>query len=161
MRRLAAFLIVLLGCATLAIRAHATTSLGLSLHVTDSADSIFVRLTWSPVRDARGDTVAEYVAAIRDGEVLLGSTRTRDTTYVVAVENGARGPEIILSRSHPNFVRRLFESEVSEIADRTVEIRSLAREAGSTPLLIGMMMPPMTIQRRPTPSSAARSSPSA
>ena len=50
--------------------------------------------------------------------------------YVVAVENGTRGPEIILSRSHPNFVRRLFESEVSEIADRTVEIRGIAREAG-------------------------------
>lgn len=50
--------------------------------------------------------------------------------YVVAVENGVRGPEIILSRSHPNFVKRLFESEVSEIADRTVEIRSIAREAG-------------------------------
>jgi N utilization substance protein A len=33
---------------------------------------------------------------------------------------GARGPEIIISRSHPNFVRRLFEMEVSEIADRTV-----------------------------------------
>ena len=50
--------------------------------------------------------------------------------YVVAVENGMRGPEIILSRAHPNFVRRLFEFEVSEIADRTVEIRSIAREAG-------------------------------
>jgi N utilization substance protein A len=50
--------------------------------------------------------------------------------YVVAVENGLRGPEIILSRSHPNFVRRLFELEVSEINDRTVEIRGLAREAG-------------------------------
>jgi transcription termination/antitermination protein NusA len=50
--------------------------------------------------------------------------------YVVAVENGMRGPEIILSRSHPNFVRRLFEFEVSEIADHTVEIKSIAREAG-------------------------------
>ena len=50
--------------------------------------------------------------------------------YVMAVENGIRGPEIILSRSHPNFVRRLFELEVSEINDRTVEIRGLAREAG-------------------------------
>src|SRR5882757_6009577 len=50
--------------------------------------------------------------------------------YVVAVENGARGPEIIVSRSHPNFVRRLFELEVSEIADGTVEIRGIAREAG-------------------------------
>ena len=50
--------------------------------------------------------------------------------YVVAVENGLRGPEIILSRSHPNFVRRLFETEVSEINDRTVEIKGIAREAG-------------------------------
>ncbi|MEZ5432836.1 MAG: transcription termination/antitermination protein NusA [Verrucomicrobiales bacterium] len=54
----------------------------------------------------------------------------RIRVYVVAVENGIRGPEIILSRSHPNFVRRLFESEVSEIADHTVEIRAIAREAG-------------------------------
>jgi N utilization substance protein A len=50
--------------------------------------------------------------------------------YVVAVENGVRGPEIILSRSHPNFVRRLFEHEVTELSDHTVQIRSIAREAG-------------------------------
>ncbi len=54
----------------------------------------------------------------------------RIRAYVVAVENGVRGPEIIISRSHPNFVRRLFEMEVSEIADRTVEIKGIAREAG-------------------------------
>lgn len=54
----------------------------------------------------------------------------RIRAYVVAVENGSRGPEIILSRSHPNFVRRLFELEVSEIADRTVELKVIAREAG-------------------------------
>ncbi len=54
----------------------------------------------------------------------------RIRAYVVAVDNGARGPEIILSRSHPNFVRRLFETEVAEIADKTVEIKSVAREAG-------------------------------
>ncbi|MCF7728785.1 MAG: transcription termination factor NusA [Chthoniobacterales bacterium] len=54
----------------------------------------------------------------------------RIRAYVLAVENGTRGPEIILSRSHPNFIRRLFEIEVSEIGDRTVEIRAIAREAG-------------------------------
>jgi N utilization substance protein A len=54
----------------------------------------------------------------------------RIRAYVVAVENGPRGPEIILSRSHPNFVKRLFESEVTEIADHTVQIRGIAREAG-------------------------------
>ena len=51
--------------------------------------------------------------------------------YVKAVEKDTgRGPEIILSRAHPNFVRRLFEFEVSEIGDRTVEIASISREAG-------------------------------
>ena len=54
----------------------------------------------------------------------------RIRAYVVAVENGARGPEIILSRSHINFVKRLFEADVSEVADRTVELRGIAREAG-------------------------------
>ncbi len=54
----------------------------------------------------------------------------RVRAYVLAVENEGRGPEVILSRSHPHFVRRLFEAEVSEIADRTVEIRAIAREAG-------------------------------
>ncbi len=58
------------------------------------------------------------------------SVGDRIRAYVVAVENGVRGPEIILSRSHPNFVRRLFEMEVAEIADRTVEIKGIAREAG-------------------------------
>ncbi|MDZ4817272.1 MAG: transcription termination factor NusA [Verrucomicrobiota bacterium] len=55
----------------------------------------------------------------------------RIRAYVVAVENhSVRGPEIILSRSHPNFVRRLFELEVSEINDKTIEIKAIAREAG-------------------------------
>lgn len=58
------------------------------------------------------------------------NTGDRIRCYVVEVRNDNRGPEIILSRSHPNFVRRLFEAEVSEIADRTVEIRAIAREAG-------------------------------
>jgi len=58
------------------------------------------------------------------------SVGDRLRAYVVAVDNATRGPEIILSRSHPNFVRRLFEIEVSEIADRTVELKAIAREAG-------------------------------
>ncbi len=59
------------------------------------------------------------------------SVGDRIRAYVVAVDNGVRGPEIILSRSHPNFVRRLFEVEVSEIGDRTVELKAIAREAGA------------------------------
>lgn len=50
--------------------------------------------------------------------------------YVVEVRDGARGHELILSRSHPNLVRRLFENEVIEIAERTVEIVNIVREAG-------------------------------
>lgn len=50
--------------------------------------------------------------------------------YVVSVTNPPSGPQILLSRSHPGFVRRLFELEVAEIADGTVEIRGIAREAG-------------------------------
>ena len=54
----------------------------------------------------------------------------RIRAYVVKVENESFGPEIVLSRTHPDFVRRLFELEVSEIADGTVEIKGIAREAG-------------------------------
>ncbi len=50
--------------------------------------------------------------------------------YVKAVENGIHGPEIILSRSDPQFVIKLFQLEVSEIADGTIEIKAIAREPG-------------------------------
>lgn len=54
----------------------------------------------------------------------------RIRAYILSVDNAAHGPEIILSRSHPDFVRKLFALEVSEIADKTVEIKAIAREAG-------------------------------
>jgi N utilization substance protein A len=50
--------------------------------------------------------------------------------YVVQVRKGLRGPSITLSRTHPNLVRKLFALEVPEIADGTVEIAAIAREAG-------------------------------
>lgn len=50
--------------------------------------------------------------------------------YVVRVENTLRGPQIVVSRSHPNFLRKLFEMEVPEIAAGAVEIVNVAREAG-------------------------------
>jgi N utilization substance protein A len=50
--------------------------------------------------------------------------------FVVGVKRGQRGPQITLSRTHPNLVRRLFALEVPEIADGTVRIEALAREAG-------------------------------
>jgi N utilization substance protein A len=54
----------------------------------------------------------------------------RIRAYIVSVEENEGGPEILLSRSHPDFVRRLFELEVSEISDGTMEIKGIAREAG-------------------------------
>lgn len=50
--------------------------------------------------------------------------------YVVGVHKGVRGPSITLSRTHPNLVRKLFALEVPEVADGTVEIAAVAREAG-------------------------------
>lgn len=50
--------------------------------------------------------------------------------YVKAVEQGAHGPEIILSRADPRFVIKLFQLEVSEISDGTIEIKGIAREPG-------------------------------
>ena len=51
--------------------------------------------------------------------------------YLVEVRRGSRGPQMLISRTHPGLVKRLFELEVPEIFDGTVEIRSIAREAGS------------------------------
>ena len=51
--------------------------------------------------------------------------------YVVDVLSGERGPKIMLSRTHPGFVKRMFELEVPEIFDGTVEIKAISREAGA------------------------------
>ena len=55
----------------------------------------------------------------------------RIKVYVVEVRNSTRGPQVLISRTHPGLVKRLFELEVPEIYDGTVEIKSIAREAGS------------------------------
>ena len=65
---------------------------------------------------------------IRD-EVLTEGKRIK--VYVIEVRKSTRGPQVLISRTHPGLVKRLFELEVPEIADGTVEIMSVAREAGS------------------------------
>ena len=62
-------------------------------------------------------------------EVLTEGDRIK--VYVVEVRNSTRGPQVLISRTHPGLVKRLFELEVPEIFDGTVEIKSIAREAGS------------------------------
>ena len=63
------------------------------------------------------------------GENLSEGDRIK--VYVVEVRNSTRGPQVLISRTHPGLVKRLFELEVPEIYDGTVEIKSIAREAGS------------------------------
>ena len=63
------------------------------------------------------------------GEVFKPTERIR--LYVVEVKNTTKGPKILVSRTHPELVKRLFESEVTEVKDGIVEIKSIAREAGS------------------------------
>ena len=62
------------------------------------------------------------------GEEYTHGLRLR--TYVVRVAKGVRGPSVTLSRTHPNLVKKLFALEVPEIADGSVEIAAIAREAG-------------------------------
>ena len=63
------------------------------------------------------------------GEALTEGDRVK--VYVVEVRKSTRGPQVLISRTHPGLVRRLFELEVPEIYDGTVEVMSIAREAGS------------------------------
>ena len=63
------------------------------------------------------------------GEMFKPTERIK--VYILEVKNTPKGPRINVSRTHPELVKRLFESEVMEIKDGTVEIKSIAREAGS------------------------------
>ena len=63
------------------------------------------------------------------GEVFMPNDRVK--LYVVEVKEGTKGPRILVSRTHPELVKRLFEAEVTEVKDGVVEIVNIAREAGS------------------------------
>ncbi len=63
------------------------------------------------------------------GEVFTEGDMTK--IFVIDVKEGTKGPKIMISRTHPGLVRRLFETEVPEIFDGTIEIKSISREAGS------------------------------
>ncbi len=73
-------------------------------------------------------------AYLGTGEQVRGERYTegqRLKIYVVEVRRATKGPQVLISRTHPGLVKRLFELEVPEVYDGTVEIRSVAREAGS------------------------------
>ena len=73
-------------------------------------------------------------ATLNESEMVRGETfkpNDRVKVYVLEVKNGNKGPKILVSRTHPELVKRLFEAEVAEVRDGTVEIMNVAREAGS------------------------------
>jgi N utilization substance protein A len=73
-------------------------------------------------------------AILKESEMIPGELYERGDRiklYITEVKKGSRGPRITVSRTHPDLVKRLFEKEVTEIADGTVEIKSSCREAGS------------------------------
>ena len=89
---------------------------------------------------ATGEITVSVVGADSATASLAASEQVRSEVYhegspirvyVVEVRRSSRGPQIIVSRTHPGLVKRLFELEVPEIADGTVEVKSISREAGS------------------------------
>ena len=98
---------------------------GTATRVDERTGSVVVRLTsGSEFTDA-------YLAP---GEQVKGETiheGDRIRVYVVEVRRSTRGPQVLISRTHPGLVKRLFELEVPEIYDGTVQVMSIAREAGS------------------------------
>ena len=73
-------------------------------------------------------------AILTEGEQIKGEVfkpTERIKLYILEVKSTSKGPNILVSRTHPELVKRLFESEVTEVRDGIVEIKSIAREAGS------------------------------
>lgn len=94
-------------------------------------------LTGIVQRESKGNIyvdLGKIEGIITPGEQIPGevyNTGERIKTVIVEVKNSGKGASIMLSRSHPNLVKRLFELEVPEIHDGTIEIFSISREAGS------------------------------
>ena len=92
---------------------------------TDPNGNVFVRI-------GQGNDTSD--AVLRPSEQIPGESYIEGKTlrvYVLEVRQASRGPVVHVSRTHPNLVRRLFELETPEIAEGQVEIRNIAREAGS------------------------------
>ena len=98
---------------------------GTVLRIEPKAGDMTVRIGTGADRTDAYLAASEQVRgeAYREGDLIR--------VYVVEVRRSTRGPQVIVSRTHPGLVKRLFELEVPEIASGLVEIRSIAREAGS------------------------------
>ena len=100
-------------------------------------------------KDREGDIVSGTILRVDRGDVIIDLGRVeaimpsrervqieeyqvgdRIRALILSVQDHTSGHHIVLSRNHPDFVRRLFELEISELADKTIEIKGIAREAG-------------------------------
>lgn len=100
-------------------------------------------------KNSKGDLINGIVLRLERGNIIVNLGRTeavlpkreqimreryragdRLRSMILDVDRSARGPQIILTRSHPDFLKKLFELEVPEIADKVIEIRAVAREPG-------------------------------
>lgn len=98
---------------------------GLVTRIEPRNGNIYIKLS-----SASGMTEAVMLAEERvPGELITEGDRLK--VYVVEVRRPLKGPQVVVSRTHPGLVKRLFEMEVPEIYDGTVEIKSIAREAGT------------------------------
>ena len=98
---------------------------GVATRMDERNGSVVVRLTSGSEFTDAYLSIGEQVK----GEVIREGDKIR--VYVVEVRRATRGPQVLISRTHPGLVKRLFELEVPEIYDGTVEVMSIAREAGS------------------------------
>ena len=88
---------------------------------------------YNPVRTQRGGNFGKAEAILPKTE-QVGDEELREgmhvKVYVVDVKETEKGPRVLISRTHPGLVKRLFEMQVPEIFDGTVEIMAVSREAG-------------------------------
>ena len=98
---------------------------GIITRIDPRSGAISLRIT------SGGEYTDAYLSANEQvkGEIYTEGTRLK--VYVVEVRKATKGPQVLISRTHPGLVKRLFELEVPEIYDGSVEVKSIAREAGS------------------------------
>ena len=98
---------------------------GIITRIDPRSGAISLRIT------SGGEYTDAYLSANEQVKGESYSEGTRLKVYVVEVRKATKGPQVLISRTHPGLVKRLFELEVPEIYDGTVEVKSIAREAGS------------------------------
>ena len=98
---------------------------GIVTRIDPRSGAISLRIT------SGGEYTDAYLSANEQVKGETYSEGTRLKVYVVEVRKATKGPQVLISRTHPGLVKRLFELEVPEIYEGTVEIKSIAREAGS------------------------------